>query len=73
MHKRHNTDYPDQTRNLNAHKPAIVAMSLWGERYAAQSGGCMDFWDTLDKYEKRLCRGIVERINAAREEAPEEM
>lgn len=70
--KRLNSTYPDQTRNLNAHKAAIIAMCLWGARYAAQRGGCMDFWDTLNASEKRTCREIVARVNTAREETPEE-
>lgn len=73
MTKRWNDRYHDQTRNLNAHKPAIVAMCLYKERYAAQKGGCMDFWDSLPDGDKRTCRDIVEKINAAREERPEEM
>lgn len=64
--------YPDQTRNLNAHKPAIVAMWEWNERYGAYPGGCMDFWDTLSASEKRLCRDLVNWLNTAREELPGE-
>lgn len=73
MNKRWNEGYPDQTRNLNAHKPAVAAMCHYGERYAAQKGGCMDFWDSLPDSEKCICRDMVEKINAAREERPEEM
>lgn len=58
----------DETRNLNPHKPALVAMWLYGARYAAQMGGSMDFWDKLSDTEKRLCRKLVSEIN----EAPEE-
>ena len=34
-------------RNLNPHKPAVMAMCLLSRHYAAQSGGSMDFWDSL--------------------------
>jgi hypothetical protein len=58
----------DQTRNLNPHKAAIVAMLLYSSSYAAQGGGSMDFWDGLPKQKKILCRDLVDRI----EKAPEE-
>lgn len=56
----------DQKRNLNPHQSAVAAMWLWGERYAAQGGGSMDFWDSLTDSEKRLCRDMVRRIMEAR-------
>ena len=59
-------------RNLNPHKPAVVAMSMWGKRYASQSGGSMDFWDRLSDNEKKLCRDLVARIEAAPAEAAKE-
>lgn len=52
-------------RNLNPTAPARVAMALWSERYAAQNGGSMDFWDQLREPEKRQCREIAEQIQAA--------
>lgn len=52
-------------RNLNPTAPARVAMTLWSDRYAAQNGGSMDFWDTLSEAEKRQCRQIAEQIQAA--------
>lgn len=58
--------YPDQTRNLNPHADAILAMCMYGGEYAAQRGGCMDFWDGLSQERKRFCRGVVEKILAAR-------
>lgn len=51
-------------RNLDPHKPAVVAMSMWGE-YARQGAGSMDFWDRLDESCKQICREIVERIEKA--------
>lgn len=54
--------YPDQTRNLNPHAEARVARVLWNEDYAAQRGGCMDFWGTLGDAQKRQCREIVDQI-----------
>jgi hypothetical protein len=52
----------DQTRNLNPIAPAIVAMTIWGHKYAAQRGGSMDFWDSLSDEDRRLCREVAERV-----------
>jgi hypothetical protein len=52
-------------RNLNPHAPAIVAMSLYCDRYAHQNGGSMDFWDKLREPEKQQCREIAEKIRTA--------
>lgn len=49
-------------RNLNPHKAARAAMWLWGERYAAQGGGSMDFWDKLSERDKHFCRAMVKAI-----------
>ena len=54
----------DQTRNLNPHKEAVAAMTIWGAEYAAQGGGSMDFYDRLPGYRKRICRELVDRIAA---------
>jgi len=62
------TAYPDQTRNINKHKAAVAARFLFGREYAAQSGGTMDFWDTLSDSEKNLCRDLVDAINESRDE-----
>jgi hypothetical protein len=62
------TEQQRAKRNLNPHKPAVVAMAMWGNRYAAQNGGSMDFWDKLSSSEQRICREIVERIAQAPEE-----
>ena len=56
---------PADRRNLNPTAPAIVAMNLWGHRYAAQKGGSMDFWDTLRAAEQNRCMEIAEKIQAA--------
>ena len=55
----------DQRRNLNPHKPARVAMYLYGEAYSRQKGGSMDFWDSLPESSKRLCRQLVAEIEAS--------
>jgi hypothetical protein len=55
----------DQTRNLNPHKPALIAMCFYGKQYAAQRGGSMDFWDRLPEGQKRLCRDLVKRLEGA--------
>ena len=56
----------DQTRNLNPHAAACVAMAIWGKRYAAQRGGSMNFWDSLTKGEKQTAAGIANNIRKAR-------
>jgi hypothetical protein len=60
-------------RNLNPHKPARLAMALYGDRYENQGGGSMDFWDSLTDGEKRTCREIVSGISTARDERPVEV
>ena len=52
----------DQTRNMNPHKPARVAMYLYGHAYAAQRGGSMDFWDGLPEGRKNVCRKLVAEL-----------
>lgn len=46
-------------RNLNPHKPAVMAMCLFSRHYAAQNGGSMDFWDSLTVGEQQTCRDLV--------------
>lgn len=58
----------NQTRNLNPHKPARVAMCLFAQRYASQHGGSMDFWDKLNESEKNTCRKIASDIEMAPKE-----
>jgi len=60
-----------QKRNLNPHKSAIMAMALYSVRYAAQNGGSMDFWDTLNDSEKETCRVLVLDVEAAMPEFKE--
>lgn len=62
------TKYPDQTRNLKPHKFAVAAMWLFGESYSKQSGGSMDFWDSLSESRKSVCKSMVSAI----EKAPKE-
>lgn len=62
----------DQTRNLNPHKAAVVAMHRWGDRYARQGGGSMDFWDGLSESDKQLCRETVTAVMLAPHELPED-
>ena len=52
-------------RNINPHKEAIAAMTIWGAEYATQGGGSMDFWDWLSDSRKRICRELIDRIEAA--------
>jgi hypothetical protein len=58
--------YAEAKRNLEPTAPAIVAMTLWCHRYAAQRGGSMDFWDTLNESEKQQCVRIADQIRAAK-------
>lgn len=58
--------YPDQRRNLNPHAEAVLAMTIWGREYAAQNGGSMDFWDSLDDSRKRICADLLKRTRELR-------
>ena len=49
-------------RNINPHAEALMAMIVYGNRYARQTGGSMDFWDTLTRWEKESCRIWVNNI-----------
>jgi transcriptional regulator of met regulon len=57
-------------RNLNPHRSARMAMILYDHEYAAQSGGSMDFWDSLSKDKKRYVRDMVKRLMECPEEGP---
>jgi len=51
------------TRNLNPHAEARIAMVIWSHEYAfEQRGGCVDFWDSLSPWQKRQCVELVDRI-----------
>lgn len=52
-------------RNINPTPEAVLAMNLWGSRYAAQRGGSMDFWGTLSESEQRRCRDLAEDFRKA--------
>lgn len=52
-------------RNLNPHKPAVAAEFLYSKEFAAQQGGSMDFWDSLDESAKRVCRDLAHAIERA--------
>lgn len=43
-------------QNLNPHREARLAMIVWGNEYALQGGGVMDFWETLSEPRKKVCR-----------------
>lgn len=55
-------------RDLNPHKPARVAMILWGHKYSQTGLGSMGFWDTLSESNKKLCREIADQIVKALDE-----
>jgi hypothetical protein len=52
-------------RNLRPTAPALVAIAIFGRRYAGQRGGSMEFWDSLPDADKRLCTEWAERISSA--------
>lgn len=52
-------------RNLSPHKAAVAAMWMWGNEYAKQSGGSMDFWDEISPKRQQLCRDLVARLEKA--------
>ncbi len=60
------TEKQRDRRNLDPHKGAVAAMWLWGEAYAAQRGGSMDFWDSLTEDQRRQCIRLVQDIECAR-------
>jgi hypothetical protein len=60
---------PRDYRNLHPTPAAIVAMAIFGEEYAAQNGGSMDFWDTLHPAKKRRCEDTARRVIEANREA----
>lgn len=62
------TEKARAARNLRPHKPAVIAMAMWGHEYSQQRGGSMDFWETLSESRKRICRDVLERIAKAPEE-----
>jgi hypothetical protein len=64
------TEHERTQRNVNPHKPARIAMVLWGGRYVNQGGGSMDFWDRLSPARQQLCRDILEQIEQAPAEDP---
>ena len=58
------SDYPDQTRNLNPTPAAQVARIIWGQEYAAQRGGTVDFWDQLSADRQRRCELVIEELES---------
>ena len=49
-------------RNLEPHAEARLAMAMWGDEYAAQRGGSMDFWDRLSPARQAICRNVTTDI-----------
>jgi hypothetical protein len=72
LRKPEESEMSDQSRNLNPHKAARAAMYIWGERYAQQRGGSMDFWDKLQEHEKNVARRLVKEISELPDEALEQ-
>ena len=59
---------PVAQRDLNPHQAAVVAMWLYGKRYAEQSLGSMGFWCSLADSDRDLCRRMLREIKEARPE-----
>lgn len=56
----------NQQRNLDPSAEAIAAMYLlYGNEYASQGGGSMDFWYGLHPSKKRICTELVNKIKSA--------
>ena len=55
----------DQSRNLNPTPEAVVAMYIYGDEYARQGGGSMDFWDRVPNSKKRVCSDCLKDIHKA--------
>ena len=58
----------DQTRNLNPHKAARLAMIIWRGEYAKQGGGSMDFWDKIGEAKRQQARHLLKGILEAKDE-----
>jgi len=58
----------EDRENINPHKPAVIAMWLWGNLYSEQRGGSMDFWKKLSKSQQETAREMLEAIEKARPE-----
>lgn len=54
--------------NLRPHAEARLAMAYFGKEYAAQRGGCMDFWDGLAPYQQELITRILDEFLRAMKE-----
>lgn len=54
--------YPDQKHNMNPHAEARMAWWLWGDEYAAQRGGIMDFWNGLSENRKQIATDAVNDV-----------
>jgi len=59
------TERQRDLRNLNPHKPAMLAMRIYCNAYARQNGGSMDFWDSLAESTKQRCRDLVKEMDQA--------
>ena len=55
----------DQTRNMNPHKKAVIAMWLFGKEYADLGLGSMDYYDGLSGSDKKMCKRMLDAIKEA--------
>ena len=51
-----------EERNFNPHKEARLAMLVYGEEYASQRGGSMDFYDKQLPGTKKKLKEWVDQI-----------
>jgi hypothetical protein len=49
---------------MKPHKQAVTAMFIYHEQYAAQRSGCIEFWESLSKSEKRVCQDLINLIES---------
>ena len=51
-------------RNLKPHREALLAMIVFGDNYAQQNGGSMDFWDDLTPFAQQSVRDWLDVLDA---------
>ena len=52
-------------QNLNPTPAAVAAMYLYSDDYAAQTGGIMEFWQSLPAWKQGVCRDLAKDIQTA--------
>ena len=55
--------FEEAQKELNPHREAVLAMLMYGDEYARQPGGSMDFYDSLS--EAGVAAMVVDRLDPA--------